>query len=437
MKKIKLYRHQQILIDENKKKGLLPWETGTGKTIGLVYLLKKNNPLGESSLIICIKSDKDKWLKVVKDFFLNADVMTKEEFRKATTGQKEIPVFKNGEKILYKKKYPKPNNLKEYNYLVIDEAHFFIGLTSMMYKSLTAYLKLYNPEYLWLATATPYPNNPWNLYCLFNLLGMERNYISFRQHFFFFKGKYPRGFWEKKTIINGRPIEDEIAKWINFLGKAVELEKCVDMPEKILIEEYFELTAEQKRAYKSIDEKLIMTRNQKWHQICGGAVRLMDKFTGQVKNLFFKSNKLNRLVELCQEHKKIFIVCKYQNEVDLIEKTLKEKIKDRTILTFTGKNSQNRPSQANSTNLLQECIVIANAACSSAYECPTIHLMIFYSYDFSLVNYIQIIGRIRRMNKPAPKTYLSLIIKDTIDEAVFEAIQNKKKFDIKIYNKDK
>lgn len=432
---IEFYKHQRELINLNPKKYLLAHETGTGKTFCLIGLIQKNNKLNEPVLIICIKSDFQKWVNIVKEFGINADIFTKENFRKAITGHYFKKAFDNGELVEIKKIRPAPEKLRKYDFVIVDEAHFFAGITSMMQKCLLAYLKLYDPQFVWLATATPYPGNPWNLYCLGRLLGHNWDYKRFSRHFFSLIRMGARMIPVKKKTINGRPIEKEIAAYINFLGKAVKLEECVDMPEKILIEEYFELTAEQKKAYKEVREDLVLTRNLKWHQICGGAVHSVDKLTGKDENLFFKSNKLNRIVELCEEHPKIFIVCKYQNEVDYLAKTLNAKIKGLNILKFTGKTSQNRPETAKSTDNLSECIIIANAACSAAYETKTIPLMVFYSYDFSLVNYIQMIGRIRRIDHPAPKTYLSLIVKDTIDSEVFDCIQNKKDFDAAIYHK--
>jgi len=440
--KLKLYKHQQKLVDLNPAKYLLPWETGTGKTFGLVGLIKKNNVINEPVLIITIKSDKYKWVNIIKEFGINADVMSKEEFKKEIIYNYTKKVYDTVSKEILevKKTTPRPAQFKKYEYVIVDEAHFFAGLKSMMYKSLLAYLKFYNSKFVWLATATPYPGNPWNLFCFFQLLGFNRDYKRFRNHFFEYSFK-AGGNYVKKEIVNNRPIEKEIAAYINFLGKAIKIEECVDMPPKILIKEYFELTPEQKKAFKEIREDLILTRNLRWHQICGGTLHKVEKDleTGEIikeENLFFKSQKLNRIIELCEEHKKIFIVCKYQNEVDYIENTIKNKIKGRTILKFTGKNSQNRSQEAKSTDLMSECIVIANAACSAAYECKTINLMVFYSYDFSLVNYTQIIGRIRRLNSLAQKTYLSLIIKDSIDEDVYECIQDKKSFDVEIYHRE-
>ena len=64
-----------------------------------------------------------------------------------------------------------------------------------------------------------------------------------------------------------------------------------------------------------------------------------------------------------------------------------------------------------------------------------ISVMVFYSYDFSLKNYIQIKGRIQRINNIKKNVYFSLVVKGTIDEDVFKCIQRKEDFDIEIYER--
>ncbi len=74
-------------------------------------------------------------------------------------------------------------------------------------------------------------------------------------------------------------------------------------------------------------------------------------------------------------------------------------------------------------------------SCSEGYELPTFPLMVFYSYDFSLKNYIQMLGRIQRINAIKKNVYLSLVVKDSIDSDVFTSLKKKEDFDIAIYNK--
>lgn len=430
---IQLYQHQKDVLAEDKKKSLLPHGCGCGKTITLCALAKKDNPLNEKICIISIKSDIEKWKEIVEKFEINADCYTKEQFKKATTGFTIKKAYdpKQDKKVEVKKTVVKPEQLRKYNHLIVDEAHFHSGVTSMMHKSLMAYIRFHNPEFIRLATGTPYSSTPWSLYALGNLLGFDWNYARFRTHFFQFIRKFgPRGVWLPKKEIDGRPIEVEIARYINFLGKAVKIEDCTDMPPRVYQTEYFDLTAEQKKAIKELDEELVLTRNLRWHQICGGTLKTEDD-----EIQYFKSNKLNRIVELCQENPKIFIVCNYKAEIKAIQAILSEKKVKKPIYTFTGENSSQRKEFSEKADRETECVVIANAACSAAYEVPSIPLMVFYSMNYSLVNHEQIIDRIRRLSNPAPRTYLYLICKKSIDEGLYSAISSKKNFQFEIYNK--
>jgi len=441
--------HQTALVKLNPPKYLLPWGCGTGKTIGIVFLIKLNNPNNEPVLLISIKSDKQKWLEVAKQFNINADVYTKEEFKAKIIDKTEsmkLVEDKFGRYQMKKttKTFNRPAKVKKYNYLVIDEFHFFGGVTSRMYKSMLAYIRYHNPQFVWGGTATPYSKDPWNLFCLGNLLGFDWDYSGFKKHFFTVaRGGFP----VVKTKCNGIPIKKEVARYINFLGKAVKMEDCIDMPPKTYIQEYFELTPEQKKAMKEVEERaekedmLPMTRNMFYHEVCGGTLKIThkDEFTGEVikiEDQFYKSQKLNRIVELCEFHKKIFIVCAFTNEINYIVATLQKKLKKRTIIEFTGKNSATRKKVADSTNDMDECIIVSQMACDAAYECPTIPLMVIYSYNNKFVNYEQITGRIRRGNYIGKRTYLALIVKGETDEKVHKSMLMKKDFDMAIFKRN-
>jgi len=170
----------------------------------------------------------------------------------------------------------------------------------------------------------------------------------------------------------------------------------------------------------------------KWtriHQVCGGSL----KGDGYTETRYFKSEKLDRLKDICKEHKKVVVVCRYNAEVEMITDSLKEKY-DGTIINITGQN-KDRHHCIQVANKEDKCLIIINAACCEGYELPTFDLMVFYSYDFSLKNYLQMKGRIQRINNVKKNVYLSLIVKDTIDEDVKKSLDNKVSFDIEIYNK--
>jgi len=318
--------------------------------------------------------------------------------------------------------------LPKYNCLIIDEAHYFSGMRgfrkkSGMLKALLWYIKKYDPKCIYGLTATPYLSTPWNIYALAQILGRNWNYMTFKHRFFYdvnMGRRYP------VPVIKGH-IENDIADLVNKLGNTVRLDECVDVPEQIFLTEYFELTPTQKKVIKELDDIVHISRWTKTHQICGGTL----KGDGYIESTFYESEKMKRLLDLCEEHKKLVIVCRYNNELSCLYNKL-DSFKNKAIINGSVKDRHDIIKQADKE---ESFILLIQAACSEGYELPSFPIMIFYSYDFSLKNYIQMIGRIQRINAIKKNVYISLVVKNTIDEDVKKSIDNKKDFDIAIYNK--
>ena len=389
---LNLYKHQKQILQLNPKKHLFAWQTGTGKTIAALELAKLN---GANPLIIVPKSLKEQWQEQT-----DATVMTKEEFKRDC---KKVPA---------------------HDCVIVDEAHHFSGHKSMMHKSLVAYIKYHKPRYVYLLTATPYLSTVFNIYALGIILGMEWNWYRFKMKFFTEIKMGHRMIPVAKKVVDGLPVKEHVANMVAGLGSTVKMEECVDLPEQTFKTEYFDLTPEQKRGIKDLDDVLPIVLWTKTHQICGGSL----KGDGYVESTFYKSEKLNRLKELVQEHKKVIIVCRYNNEVNFIAREFKNSL----IINGATKDKHEVLKKADA---LEECVLVVNAACSEGWEAPSFPTMIFYSYDLSLKNAIQMIGRIQRINKIKKNLYISLVVRGTIDEEVYKCILNKKDFDIAIYDK--
>lgn len=231
-----------------------------------------------------------------------------------------------------------------------------------------------------------------------------------------------------KQMINGQPLEKEIRRLVSVLGSTVALEDCFDVPEQIFQVEQFELTREQETAIKEAWDPLPIVRYGRTAQICGGSL----KSDGYSKDQYFKSEKLNRVLDLIAEHKKIIVVCHYNNEIEMI----KNKIQDEKKVYVIRGDVKDRHSVVKEADVSDNCLVLIQAACSEGYELPSFPIMVFYSYNPSLKDYVQIIGRIQRAGKIKKNVYLSLIIKDSIDADIYDCVVNKKMdFQLEIYNK--
>jgi superfamily II DNA or RNA helicase len=415
-----LYNHQKELIQKNPSKWLLAHETGTGKTVTAIGLVE-NKPTGllHTCLIVCPKALTIQWAEKIKEFStkdIEYNILSKENFKKNL------------------------KNLPKYDCVIFDEGHYFSGKKSSKKKnkkknvvkrymfnlreSALYYINKYEVRYIYLLTATPYLSTPWNVYALAEILGCKWNYIKYRDEFFFpikmGKSKNARIIWEIRSHIEGK-----IAQLVNNIGNTVKIEDCVDMPKSVFELELFELTKSQERGIKLLDDIMPIVRYTKIHQICGGVL----KSDGYSEEKTYESAKLDRVLQLVEQSKKIIVVCRYNAEIEMIA----QMIVGRQVLVING-SVDDKDTIVKKANESDDCVLLINAACCEGYQLPTFNLMVFYSYDYSLKNYIQMMGRIKRIDHPQRCVYLSLIVKDTIDHDIYENVVIKKQdFHAEIY----
>jgi len=393
---MKLYNHQIAFLKKNPKKCLLAWEMGTGKTRVAIEWVKQNK--FKQVAIICPKALKENWNREAERWELESTryiVFSKEEFRKLWA------------KIAWTEA------------IIVDEAHYFAGIKSAMTKSLMHFLKKNKVNNILLLTGTPYLSTPFNVYVLAHHLGYKINYMDFKFKFFNFVQMGAR-----LIPVVKKGIEGEIAKIVRQIGDVVKLEDCIDVPEQLFIEEEFALTAEQTKAIKELSEPNPLTKFIKVHQITQGAL-LGGEYA---KDTFYPSNKLERLRELAEEHKKIAIVCRYNLQIDYISTHLNA---IRRVLIIRG-DVEDRDSVIREAEKLDECIILIQGECCEGYELPSFGLIIFASLSFSYKSYVQMCGRFLRINKPKKNVYLHLIGGE-IDREVYKAIKRKEDFNIEIY----
>jgi superfamily II DNA/RNA helicase len=131
------------------------------------------------------------------------------------------------------------------------------------------------------------------------------------------------------------------------------------------------------------------------------------------------------------------VVCRYNAEIEMIALKFREKYPGIEIFKITGQIEDRHPV-VDKINKSKSGIVLINGACSEGYGLPFIPLMVFYSYDFGLKNYIQMLGRIQRANNIKKNVYISLVVKGTVDERIYKTVAiEKKDFDTHIYQNEK
>ena len=132
--------------------------------------------------------------------------------------------------------------------VVIDEASMFRNHGTARYKALR---KLIRPEQrLWLLTGTPCPNDPTDAWAIANLVSPDRVPKFF-------------GSFQRQTMVNVSRF-----KWVarhdaydtvyNALQPAIRFRKadCLDLPPVVTMDRQASLTAEQRQAYKQMQQHM-------------------------------------------------------------------------------------------------------------------------------------------------------------------------------------
>jgi len=257
------------------------------------------------------------------------------------------------------------------------------------------------------------------------LIGRPMDYMAFDRKFF---NHIKMG--ARMVPIIKKGIEPEIAEIVKSVGSTISLEDCLDVPEQVFETEYFDLTAQQKKAIEGLTDTEHIVRFTKIHQIAGGTL----KSDGYEPDKVFSCLKMDRLKDIVKDNPRVVIVCRYNNEINVLFDKLID-IKGGNVDRITGEvSAEDRHNTIERLKTMDSYVLLVNAACSVGWELPQCPLMVFYSYDFSLVNYIQVLGRIQRINNVKRNTYLSLVTRETIDEDIFKAVTIKKMtFQIEIY----
>ena len=224
------------------------------------------------------------------------------------------------------------------------------------------------------------------------------------------------------------PLKEKIAELVNRLGSTVSMSDVVDVPEHVWIREDFTPNKEQKKACDELLDTTAIARLSKVFQILNGTL----KSDGYTKDQHFKCEKFDRALELIEENDKIAVICRHSLELY----RFKDAIKDRRVFILNGETPKDeRDKLIQEFNNSEKCVILIQAKVAEGYNLYT-PVMMFYSMDWGLVEWTQMIGRPVRLDHLKSIVYINLVYKDTIDEAVYDNVVIKKQeFQSEIYNK--
>lgn len=430
---MKLYDHQQKIIDEDPKKCGIFLGTGGGKT--LTALMLGSNP----TIVVCPKTIRDAriWEKQnekieeelggLTDFLV---VVSKEDWKK------------NWKQIIDKMKSSSNDRPLK---IIFDECHTIFGVTpatvqrnyvkypktSQIYSAVEESIQYAQPERLYFCSATPV-SKPMHLWALATLLGKKWDWFAFRQKYYF---EMQRGvFIPRKS----KELKDKMAELTKHFGYTGQLSDWFDVPEQTHEVIHFGLTPKQEKAVRDIEamEADPLVRRAKIRTIENGVLysKRIERFSERVENLvdsvdIFPSEKIDYIVERAQEFPKILVFAAYSAQINEIAREVTKA--GFPVVKLTGA-TKDRGIMLQQAEKASSCIVVAQSSISAGYELPSFPCVIYASKSYRYVDYEQSLGRVLRANHLKKNLYIHLVVKGDADEACHETIMSGQDFQEKV-----
>lgn len=395
---------QQTIIDDYKNKCILGLGTGVGKTLTSLLLAQ-----GKILIVVDKQQKVDKTFeKCVERFNLDKDitVLTIHQFR--TTWQ-TLPYFDT---------------------LIIDESHKQLGgavvyfrfktyfKPSSICKSLLAYVAKHNPERIYPLTATV-DATPMTVYNACKIIGANYNLSDWIKAFYFLLN-------ERYRVKSKEDVIDRITAVIQKNGYYSENEA----PEQIYQEIYVNPTQEQIKRIEEIKiEYPDMQQVGKIYQIENGVLK-GNQFQ---ESETFHSHKYVHIWNIAKQHPMLIIYATYTEQINRIYELLKDTY---NVHILSGKTPKKvREGLLTDLQSKSEYILIVNTAIDAGWELPKCPTMCFFSVPYTTRAYKrkQAEGRIQRYGNIKVNTYIDIITRGGVNEALYKAQKKGKKFSEKIY----
>lgn len=308
----------------------------------------------------------------------------------------------------------------EVGMIIVDEIHKCKNPTSKQGKALQ-YLDSY---YKIALTGTPIMNSPLDSYNVLKWLGVERN--TWTQ----FKSYHCRyGGFNNRDIIGYKHM-GELSKKIQSVMLRRKKDDVLDLPKKIRTIDYVEMDKKQSRLYEDIKaqilediDRVLLLPNPLTELI---RLRQCTGFPGILSSSITKSVKLERMVGLVEEEvengNKVIVFSNWTSVTDEAVKMLTK----YNPATITGK-TKDREEEEKRFQTDPSCKVIVGTipAMGTGLTLTAGSTVIFLDSAWNAANKEQAEDRAHRIGTTKTVNIITIVAKDTIDEAIEHIIEQK------------
>jgi len=323
------------------------------------------------------------------------------------------------------------------DFLICDESSKIKNPTAKMSKATHKLAKLCS--YRLILTGTPIQNNPLDFFSQYKVLDES----IFGKSFYVFKNEYAV-LGNFNQPIGWRNLA-ELVKKAHSIAFRVTKEEALDLPETTDIIRSISFEDKAQKLYKKfvkdsytelskgeVTATNILTRLLRLQQITGGFLRPDEESDRYEKVSSAKLDTLEDIVDTAvSENKKLVVIARFIPEITEICKLLEsKKIKYAKVCGEV----KDRAAEVDAFQNNPECMVFVGQlqTVSMGLTLTASSTMVFYSLSYNFADYSQAKARIHRIGQRNTCQYIHLVVKDTIDETVLKALEQKENIATKI-----
>lgn len=293
-----------------------------------------------------------------------------------------------------------------------------------------AILKLFKrAPYKRILTGTPVTEGVENLFS--QLLFLGEDILGFSS-FYTFRNRYcEMGGFQQKEIVGYRNLP-ELVSLVEPFSFHVRKEDCLDLPAKVYETREVDLTPEQRKAYDDLKKRLVaelggatlsvpqaMTKVMRLQQIACGWFP-----TDEGDIIPLPCNRLKVLKDVLEDVRgKAIIWCRFRADIEAVLKLLG---KD-AVAYFGDVSSEDRTRAIEEFQNGKVPYFVGNPKSGGiGLTLTAATTVIYYSNSFSLEERLQSEDRAHRIGQTKTVTYIDLLARNTVDEKIVKALQEKK-----------
>ena len=286
-------------------------------------------------------------------------------------------------------------------------------------------------------SGTPVQNNAVDLYSQYRFLDPA----VFGSNFFAFRNRYcVMGGYGQHQIIGYQHMEQLIQKEHSIAYRVTKAE-CLDLPPQTFENRYVKFSPAERKLYDqlrkssfaelaggdSITATTVLTKMLRLMQLTGGFTQTDDGTRPQQ----IGTAKLDALEDILDDYvqeagQKLVIFARFRPEIAAIENLLRKKgIKYGSIYGDVPQAERGGIVDDFQQNPETKVFVAQIQTAGLGITLHAASAAVFYSLDFNMSNYAQALARIHRIGQHNPVTYIHLLVEDSIDDRVLEALAKK------------